>query len=108
MPNYAILDDDGNVINTIVADQAFIDSQGFAQFLIIDAWLDGSRGPIDTTKRWDAKASRFIDSVAPEAVRIRGQADRPSDADALAASIVDKMAEAQAAAAVAAPVAVAK
>lgn len=100
MPNYAILDENGNVLNTIVADQAFIDSQGFAQFLIIDPWMDGSKGPIDTTKQWDAKNDRFIDSQTPQAQRSRAQADRPSDVDALADSIASKVADAQAGVAV--------
>lgn len=97
MPNYAILDEAGNVKNTIVADQAFIDSQGFAQFLVIDPWMDGSMGPIDTTKQWDAKAGRFVDSQTPQAQRSRAQADRPSDVEALADSVAGKIAAVKAA-----------
>lgn len=93
MANYAILDEAGNVLNTIVADQAFLDAQGLTRWVIIDQWLDGSMGPIDTTRRWNEKTGQFEASTTARAQRIREQADRPSDADALAATIAGKILE---------------
>lgn len=100
MSTYAILDRDGNIVNTIVADQAFIDSQGFAQFLIIDQWLDGSKGPIDTTRRWDEKSAQFVDSQTARAKQSREQADRPSETDRLASALADKVSAVKSAVAV--------
>lgn len=89
MATYAILDDDGNVTNTIVADQAFIDSQGITRAVIIDGWLDGSKGPIDSSVAYDSKAGRFV----PNSARIR--TEPKSMTDLMAEAVADKVMAAQ-------------